>query len=260
MQARRWEHLLHDFRREALLASRTVLVAGGTGNVGRHLVRALLDHGADVIVPSRSAERVAALRERLGDRGIDRFGSISWDLRDEAAADRVRDQLPATARSLDAVVASLGRFVAVPSVLAAPLAHLQNALDDYLIAHFLAARTFLPLIRPGGSYTFINGPLAFDSLFEGTGLVSIATAAQAMLARVVMKETQHVPVRVNEVIVYTLFGSDDKDPAPAAVAREDVARYVVHLASAKGSAIDAQTVHLSSREPLQALDATQTQT
>ncbi len=256
MQARQREHLLHDFRREALLAGRTVLVAGGTGNVGRHLVRALLDHGADVIVPSRSPERVVALRERLGDQGIERFSSISWDLRHEATADRLRDQLPAAARSLHAVVASLGRFVAAPSLLAAPLADLQNALDDYLIAHFLTARTFLPLIRPGGSYTFINGPLAFDSLFEGTGLVSIATAAQAMLARVVMKETQHMPVRANEVIVYTMFGGDDKDPAPAAVAREDVARYVVYLAAATGSAIKAQTVHLNSREPLQALEAT----
>jgi hypothetical protein len=114
----------------------------------------------------------------------------------------------------------------------------------------------MPLIRPGGSYTFINGPLAFDSVFEGAGLVSVATAAQAMLARVVMKETQHMPVRVNEVIVYTLFGWVDGTSAPAAAAREDVARYVVHLASARGSGIAAQTVHLNSRAPLQALEAT----
>ena len=118
-----------------------------------------------------------------------------------------------------------------------------------------AVRTFLPLITPGGSYTFINGPLAFNALFPGTGLVSIATAGQAMLARVVMRETQHMPVRVNEVIVHTPFGWDDKNPASAALAREDVARYVVYLASDRGSAIDAQTVHLNSREPLQALEA-----
>jgi NAD(P)-dependent dehydrogenase (short-subunit alcohol dehydrogenase family) len=255
MQARQREQLSHDFRGEALLAGRTVLVAGGTGNVGRYLVRALLDHGANVIVPSRSPERVAALRDRLGDRGVDRLSSIVWDLRDETTVDRLRDQLPSTARSLHAVVASLGHFVAAPSLLAAPLADLQNALNDYLIAHFLAVRTFLPLIGQGGSYTFINGPLAFDSLFEGTGLVSVATAAQTMLARVVMKETQHMPVRVNEVIVHTLFGSDDKGTAPAAVAREDVARYVVYLASATGSGIDGQIVHLDSREPLQAVGA-----
>lgn len=248
-------HLRRDVSDQALLTGRTVLVAGGTGNVGRHLVRALLDHGASVVVPSRSAERVAALRDGLGDRGVDRLTSILCDVHDEAVAAQLRDHLSTTNRSLHAVVASLGRFVAAPSVLAAPAADLQNTLNDYLIAHFLAVRTFLPLIQPGGSYTFINGPLAFDSLFEGTGLVSIATAAQAMLARVVMKETRQIPVRVNEVIVYTLFGGGDQEPREP-LAREDVARYVAYLVSARGSAVDDQTIHLNSRQPLQALDTT----
>lgn len=196
----------------------------------------------------RSGSRLSATDSAVGASNVFR----ACDLRDEAAATRLGDQLSTTDRSLHAVVASLGRFVAAPSVLAAPVADLHNTLDDYLIAHFLAVRTFLPLIEPGGSYTFINGPLAFDSLFEGTGLVSIATAAQAMLARVVMKETRPIPVRVNEVIVYTLFGGDDKDPPHAAVAREDVARYVAYLVSGRGSAVDGQTIHLNSRQPLTA--------
>lgn len=241
---------------ETLLAGRTALVAGGTGNVGRYLVRALLDHGANVVVPSRSPERVAALRTMLGDRGVDRFTSIHGGLRDEATAAQLRDQLRTTDSSLHAVVASLGHFVAAPSLLTAPLADLHDALNDYLIAHFLAVRTLMPLIEPGGSYTFINGPLAFDSQFEGTGLVSIATAAQAMLARVVMKEARQMPVRVNEVILYTPFGWDDKEPARATLARDDVARYVAYLASPKGAAIAAQTIHLNSRQPLQFLEAT----
>ncbi len=244
-----------DFRDEALLTGRTVLVAGGTGNVGRHLVRALLDHGASVVVPSRSPERVAALRDGLGDRGVDRLTSVLCDLRDEASAAQLHDQLSTRDRSLHAVVASLGRFVPAPSVLAAPVADLHNTLNDYVIAHFLAVRTFLPLLQAGGSYTFINGPLAFDSLFDGTGLVSIATAGQAMLARVVIKETRRIPVRVNEVIVYTLFGGNEKEPAGAPLARDEVARYVAYLVSARGSAVDDQTIHLNSRQPLQALES-----
>jgi NAD(P)-dependent dehydrogenase (short-subunit alcohol dehydrogenase family) len=241
---------------ETLLTGRTALVVGGTGNVGRYVVRALLDHGAYVVVPSRSPERLAALGATLGDRGVERVTGIPGDLRDEATAARLRDQLSTTNRSLHAVVASLGHFVAAPSVLTAPLADLHKTLNDYVIAHFLAVRTLMPLIHPGGSYTFINGPLAFDSQFEGTGLVSIATAAQAMLARVVMKETRQMPVRVNEVVLYTPFGWGDKEPARAALAREDVARYVAYLASPKGAAIDAQTIHLNSRQPLQSLEAT----
>ena len=245
-----------DLSRETLLTGRTVLVAGGTGNVGRYIVRALLDQGAKVLVPSRSPERLEALRATLGVRTVDHFTGMHGDLGDEATAGQVRDKLRTINGSLHAVVASLGHFVAAPSLLTAPLGDLHKTLNDYLIAHFVAVRTLIPLIAPGGSYTFINGPLAFDSLFEGTGLVSIATAAQAMLARVVMKETRQMRVRVNEVVLYTPFGWDDKEPARAALAREDVARYVAYVASPKGAAIDAQTIHLNSRQPLQSVEAT----
>jgi FlaA1/EpsC-like NDP-sugar epimerase len=84
MQARQRQSFSTDFAPEALLAGQTVLVAGGTGNVGRHLVRALLDHGANVVVPSRSPEPVAAPRDRLAGQGADRLITIVGDIRDEA--------------------------------------------------------------------------------------------------------------------------------------------------------------------------------
>src|SRR5688500_13823836 len=133
MQAGQREQVSHDFGDAALLGGRTVLVAGGTGKVGQYLVRSLLDHGANVVVPSRSAQRLAALRDSLADRHVERFSSFVCDLRDEATADLLRDELPKTARSLQGVVASLGRFVTSPSLLTAPVADIQNALNDYLI-------------------------------------------------------------------------------------------------------------------------------
>jgi len=244
-----------DPTERTLLTGRTVLVAGGAGNVGRYIVRALLDLGATVVVPSRSAERLAALRAEAGDRGVDRLLTINGDMGNEASAAELRDELNAINRSLHAVVASLGRFVAAPSVLAAPLADLHGVLNDYLVAHFLAASTFIPMIEAGGTYTLINGPLAFESKFDGAGLVSVATAGQAMLARVLMKEAQQLPIRVNELVLYTPFGWGDKAPTEAPLAREEVGRYVAYLASAKGAAISGQTIHLNSRQPLQALEA-----
>lgn len=240
---------------ESLLADRTALVAGGAGNVGQYLVRALLEHGATVIVPSRSADRLAALRSAVGERSVDRLIGIEGDIGDETKAAKLQEQLKASHGMLHAAVTTLGRFIAAPSVLAAPLADLRTTLNDYLIAHFLAARTLIPLMERGGSYTVINGPLAFDSLFEGTGLVSIATAGQAMLARVLMKELQPASVRLNQVVLYTPFGWGDKVPLGAAVSPEDVGRYIAYLASFKGDGLHGQTIHLKSHQPLEALEA-----
>lgn len=62
---------MHD-----LLNARKVLVAGGTGNVGRVIVAALLDAGAAVAVPSRSLEKLDRLRAEVDSAHAERlFGT-----------------------------------------------------------------------------------------------------------------------------------------------------------------------------------------
>jgi 3-oxoacyl-[acyl-carrier protein] reductase len=238
---------------ERFLAGRSIVVAGGTGNVGRYVVRTLLEQGARVIVPSRTAERLEALRASIDADHGSRLITMVGDLSDETDGLRVQEYLK-THRPLHGAVASLGRFMAAPSLLSAPVGDLRTALNDYVIAHFQAARALIPLIDDGGSYTFINGPLAFESMFEGTGLVSVVTAAQAMLARVLFKESKDRPIRVNEVVLYTPFGWGDEAPASGTLLREEVARYVAYLASSKGSAVRGQTIHLNSTQAFEAFE------
>lgn len=234
---------------DAVLAGRVTLVAGGAGNVGRVIVRSMLERGATVVVPSRSPERLEALRRELGPELSRRLVTLDGDLSDSVDGPRLVGEIGARVGPLDAAVSSLGRFVAAPSVLEAPIGDLEAVIDGYLTAHFAVARAVLPLLEEtGGSYTFINGPLAFEPRFPGTGLVSIVTAAQAMLARVVMNETAGRKVRVNEVVLYTMFGWDEADDAGDGVRPEEVGRYVALLASKRGAEVRGRTIHLDSRE------------
>jgi NAD(P)-dependent dehydrogenase (short-subunit alcohol dehydrogenase family) len=126
---------------------------------------------------------------------------IVGDISDERDAERIRAETLARTGRLDAVVASLGSFAAAPSLLAASRALLERVLADYLVAHFVVARTFVPVVASsGGSYLFINGVLAFAPM-PGSGLVSVATAGQAMLADAIMQETKSSGARVNELVV-----------------------------------------------------------
>jgi len=232
------------------LADRTMIVAGGTGNVGRVLVGQMLDLGATVVVPSRSKEKLEGLRGQVGGAG-ERLMTVEGDIGDEEEAPGLRDSIIGRVGPIDGAVASLGHFVPAPSVLEAPRADVQKALDGYLLAHLGVARTLIPALRErGGSYTFINGPLAFAPLHPGTGLVSIVTAAQAMLAQVTMAEMEGTPVRVNEVVVHTPFGWSDKDEQRGVVRQHEVGRYVALLASPLGAEIRNRTIHLNSREVL----------
>lgn len=236
-----------------LLTDRRMLVAGGTGNVGRVVVEAFLAAGATVVVPSRSTEKLAELKSRLVSPPGDHLIGIVGDLSDEADAVRVRYEVLDRAGPLDGVVSSLGRFVPAPSVLQASRAELQRALDGYLLAHFMVAKTLIPVLEErSGSFTFINGPLAFSPMFPGTGLVSIVTAGQAMLARTVMHEEADGRVRINELVIHTRFGDGDGEES-GAVSRSDVARYLAYLASEAGAGVRGETIHLNTLEPLRAL-------
>ncbi len=105
------------------------------------------------------------------------------DIGEEGDGARVRDRVAATVGRPDAVVASLGGWQPAPSLIAAQPADPRRVLEGNLLAHFVVARTFLPLLLDrGGSYTFINGPAASQPVPQ-SGLVSVSTAGQVMLAR-----------------------------------------------------------------------------
>ena len=237
------------------------VVAGGSGNVGRYLVGALLDAGASVIVPSRSEDKLEEIKRVQGNAGNGRLFPLLGNIADESEGPRLVERIRKQVGPFHGAVASLGGFVSTPSVLGSSRAQLQTAVDGYLMAHFGVARALIPALEETrGSYTFINGPLAFDLWAPQSALVSIATAGQAMLARAVMKETASeessnadpasaARVRVNELVIHTAVGwgeADKKSP----VRPEDIGRYVSHLMSDAGSGVHGRTIHLKSPEQL----------
>ncbi len=239
-----------DHRAEDPIAGRHVLVAGGTGNVGRHIVAALLQRGAVAVVPSRSERKLDVLRTSVGEAG-ERLVTVVGDVGDEEDGARIRDVIEGELTSgLDAVVASLGRWVSVPSMLAATRADLVQSLKNYVVAHFVVARTFLPLlVENGGSYTSINGPSAFGT-WPGSGLVSVATAAQSVLARVLAEEmAPSGSVRVTEVVIHpsAYIGPDDTSEG-GPIDGPAVGRYVAGIVA--GDVTGGPTLHLDSREQI----------
>lgn len=242
-------HSMHD--KQQLHAGRTVVVAGGTGNVGRVLTTAFLRAGATVVVPSRSAAKIMELRAEIGQADSERLITIEASIGDETDAPRLVEQIVSEAGPIDAAVATLGRFVPTPSLMDASVVELQQVVDGYLIGHLVAAKTLIPALRPKGSYTLINGPLAFEPMFPNASLVSTVTASQAMLARVLFEQAE--PVRVNELVLYTPFGWGD-EKRRGAVSQEEVARYTSYLASDHAAEIRGRTIHLDSLAPLEELE------
>jgi NAD(P)-dependent dehydrogenase (short-subunit alcohol dehydrogenase family) len=235
------------------LNDQTVVVAGATGNVGPFVVvRALLARGASVAAPSRSEEKLRGLREHLREHVDEtRLHTFVGDLGDERDAAVLRRQITEQVGTPGAVVASVGDYVAAPSLLDARTGELRRALDASLVAHFVIARTFLPVLRDsGGTYVFLQGPLAFE-LYPGLGgdLVSIATAAQHMLFRALAQEVAESRARVVELVGH-MYIRDRQTQPTSPLSGEAVGAFVAYLLTRAGEEAHGQSIHLRSPEQL----------
>lgn len=234
------------------LQDRTVLVAGGTGEVGEGIVGALLRRHARVVVPSRSASKVEQLRDRLGG-GAELVG-ISGDPSSAGGAAELAGRVQDIAGGLDAIVVAIGRWASGPELTALDDATWRRVLDGGVGVHFAAARALLPLIadRSGASYTLINGSGA-TSPVAGSGPSNVSAAAQLMLGRVLAREHRDRPVRINTLLLDTPVATRSREHVkPEWLTADEAGRYVAWLVSDAAADVDAQVITFGSRNDLPA--------
>ena len=230
------------------LKDKTVVVAGGTGNVGSFLVHKLLEQGARVVVPSRSEEKIREFRSYIGNINeslTEHLHLLKGNLSDEEEAQNILHRITNEVGKPDAAISSLGYFVPAPSLLNINFEDLDRVMDGYLISHFKVTRTFLPVFQEnGGTFIFINGPLAFEP-WDGSGLVSIATAAQHMLFKTIAKESAGTEARVVELVNYAYILNRQTQPS-SSISGDDVGKYVAWLISENSGEYHGESIHLRS--------------
>jgi 3-oxoacyl-[acyl-carrier protein] reductase len=228
------------------------LIAGGTGTVGECVVRAFLRAGATVIVPSRSADKIASLREFLGDDAGQRLTTLVADIGDPQGAETLRAQVLERFGRLDTVVASLGgTWEARLPTIEVPVETWDEYHQSNLKAHFLAARTLLPVLaqRPRSSYTLLGGVSALVPV-PLYSPVAINSAAQLMMARILMQEMKTTRVRINQVMCgYINTRARAGHARPEWITADEVGRFCAYLASSEGAMINGGILQLGDKPP-----------
>jgi len=183
---------------------RNVLVAGGAGGVGEGIVRALLAiDDLRVIVTSRRAERLAQLREHVGDvADPQRLIGIVGNAGEPRAAKTIAERIRAEFGGLDVAIPSLGGWWQGGPLLDVDPATWEAVRTEMLDTHVAFAQAFIPeLLRsPGGLYLGIGGGAALFPV-PNASIVSIAAAAQLMLTRALAAELADRDVRILELVV-----------------------------------------------------------
>jgi NAD(P)-dependent dehydrogenase (short-subunit alcohol dehydrogenase family) len=228
---------------------KTIVVLGATGGVGEGVVDEWLRAGARVLAVSRTRAKLDQLSSRLGQPGG--LALIAGAVGNEEEASALVQSVKGSSSRIDGVVASLGSWWQGPPLVRTPLADWNAVLAERLTTHFLAAKHFIPLVAetaPGGFYLSIGGATA-EVAVPNSGPVSVASAAQVMLTKVLRAESRDAPVRIQELMIWTTIATrvHGGKVDPSWITPNEVGRHIVALMASDAAARE-PIVHLRSRD------------
>jgi NAD(P)-dependent dehydrogenase (short-subunit alcohol dehydrogenase family) len=178
-----------------------VIVTGGTGALGRALVRLLLARGARVAVPWRHAKEWRSLQEEAGGPAL--LG-IEASLADAAGAAAFVAEAARRMGVLDAVALVAGGWAGGASFEDAPADEWDRMLRTNLdtVAH--VCRAALPHLRAHGGTVVAVGSRAAETGGSGMAAYAVSKLAVHALVRVLAIESAGNGVRFNAVLPGTI--------------------------------------------------------
>lgn len=181
-------------------ASRTVLVTGASGGVGRGIALACAADGWQVWIAARRAAEGAAVAAEVIAAGGDGH-SVVCDVGDEASVRAAIDEITTTTGRLDGVVhnATSGKSSQSGSITDVTVEDLEDHVRVATRGVYLLARHAFPLLEAaGGSFVVMTS----EAGFEGKRLLApyaMVKAQQRALVTVLAREWGPAGVRVNAV-------------------------------------------------------------
>lgn len=172
------------------LKGRAYLVTGGTGGLGRATAAALVADGAQVVVSSRTPERVQAAEQELGDGAV----GVVADNADPATPARLVEVARERFGRLDGLLVSVGG-PPPGSVMGSGDEDWRAAFESVFLGAVRLARTVVPELPEGGAVVFVlssSVKTPIDNLAISNGL----RPGLAMVAKTLAQEVAPSGVRV----------------------------------------------------------------
>lgn len=198
-----------------------VLIAGGTGGLGRAVSLALLNQHARVVVTYRAESEFAALKNGAGPASASLEGH-QLDATDEAGVTRLIENLTSSNGRIDALVNTIGGYSAGAPLWQTEPAILDRMLTLNLRAGYLLARAVVPVMLKQGVGAIVNiaARAAFDHAAGAFAYAASKAAAVAMIDSLAA-DLKGTGVRANSVIPSII----DTEPNRQAMPRADFAKW-----------------------------------
>jgi NAD(P)-dependent dehydrogenase (short-subunit alcohol dehydrogenase family) len=228
-------------------ADRVVLVAGGTGALGRAVVLALLAEGAEVVAVGRRAGELDAIAAATG-AARPRLTLAQADVATAEGAALAVAEAVSRRGHLDALVNAVGGWTGGAPVHEEGPDALERMLALNLRTGHALARAALPHMLAAGRGSIVEvGSLAAQGPQPGQASYGASKAAAVSLFLSIAEEVRPRGVRVNVVLPGTMDTDANRRAMPGAdrsgwASTEDVARVVLFLCSDDARAVSGAAI------------------
>lgn len=228
-------------------ADKVVLVAGGTGGLGRSVSLAFLQHGATVAVTWQHQEEFVALKDSAGDLAIHLAG-YQADATDPLGAHTLVGQIISRFNRIDVLVNTVGGYAGGIPLWQLEPDVFERMLNLNLRASFALAKAVVPamIARKSGVITNVAAKAAWDHA-AGASAYSASKAAAVALMDSLAADLLGTGVRVNSILPSIIDTKTNRSAMPKAdfakwPKPEDIADVIVFLASDAASVIHGASI------------------
>ena len=233
--------------RETAAAGRVVLVAGGTGGLGRAVSLEFLSEDTRVVATYRKQEEFDALKNLAGGNGL-RLEGYRVDVTDEAEAGKLIEGVAARHGRLDAMVNTVGGYAG-----GVKLWELDTKVFDQMLAlnlrsgYALSRAAVRVMLKQGrGAIVNVAAKAAID---HGAGAAVYAASKAAAVAMMdsLAEDLKGTGIRVNSILPSIIDTEANRKAMPKAdfakwPKPEDIARVIVFLCSDSAKVIHGAAV------------------
>jgi NAD(P)-dependent dehydrogenase (short-subunit alcohol dehydrogenase family) len=220
-----------------------ILVAGGTGGLGRAVSLAFLEEGGKVVVTYRKQEELNALKTAAGAHA-DRLAEFAVDVTDEAAVRQLVEKILAQHSRLDVLVNAVGGYAG-----GTKLWELETKVFDQMMAlnlrsgYALSRAVVRAMLKKGqGAIVNVASKAAIDHAAGAAAYAASKSAAVALLDSMAA-DLKGSGIRVNSILPSIIDTEANRKAMPTADFSKwpkpaDIARVILFLCSD-----DAKVIH-----------------
>ena len=225
------------------MSAQVVLVAGGTGGLGRAVTLAFLEQGFNVTVTYRDENELSELKT-LADTHVSHLTAHSTDVTDEAAVQTLVDSIVAKNSSLDVLVNTVGGYAGGIKLWELDSKTFDRMFTLNVRSGFVLSKAVVKqmLKQNSGSIINIAAKAAFDHA-TGASAYAASKAAAVALMDSLAADLKGTGVRVNSILPSIIDTPVNRKAMPGAdfsnwPKPEEIARVILFLASE-----DAKLIH-----------------